>query len=97
MLHLPHWCRNISSLAADDEWLCHELWPTKACPSPLQAYRDNDRIQFQDQQLADHLWQNAGLSQLCAGLEDDEGQPVKLNPNIRVYRYKPGARPLKLA
>ncbi|KAL4857900.1 hypothetical protein ACK3TF_001878 [Chlorella vulgaris] len=63
---------------------------TSRGPAYGEAYRDNDRIQFQDQQLADHLWQNAGLSQLCAGLEDDEGRPVKLNPNIRLYRYKPG-------
>lgn len=45
---------------------------------------------MQDQQLADHLWQAAGLSQLCAGLGDEEGSPVALNPNIRIYRYSPG-------
>lgn len=48
--------------------------------------------QFQDQQLADQLWQAAGLQQLCAGLGDEEGCPVRLNPNIRIYRYRPGQK-----
>ncbi|EFN58883.1 hypothetical protein CHLNCDRAFT_50409 [Chlorella variabilis] len=65
---------------------------TSRGPAYGEAFRDNDRIQFQDQQLADQLWQAAGLQQLCAGLGDEEGCPVRLNPNIRIYRYRPGQK-----
>ena len=49
-----------------------------------EAFRDNDRISFNDQQLADHIWQACGLRQLMEGqLEDEQGVAVGLNPNIR--------------
>lgn len=50
----------------------------------LQAFRDNHRIQFQDEALADHLWKATGLKALLEGqLEDRDGVAVGLNPNIR--------------
>lgn len=53
-------------------------------PAYGEAFRDNDRIQFTDQQFADHMWEACGLRQLLDGqLEDDEGVAVGLNPNIR--------------
>ncbi|KAL4457534.1 hypothetical protein ABPG75_012399 [Micractinium tetrahymenae] len=57
-----------------------------------EAFRDNDRIQFQDPALADHLWQATGLAQVVGDLQDEEGVAVGLNPNIRIYRYRPGQR-----
>ena len=61
---------------------------------PLQAFRDNHRIQFQDPQLADHLWTATGLRQLCSGLPGEDGRDaaVGLNPNIRIYRYQSGQK-----
>jgi len=51
---------------------------------PLQAFRDNNRIQFEDAALADHLWKATGLKTLLEGqLEDRDGVAVGLNPNIR--------------
>jgi hypothetical protein len=60
----------------------------------LQAFRDNHRVQFQDPQLAEHLWTATGLRQLCSGLQgEDKGDAaVGLNPNIRIYRYQPGQK-----
>lgn len=65
---------------------------TSRGPAYGEAFRDNDRVQMQDQQLADHLWQACGLRELCSSLEDEDGVAVKLNPNIRIYRYRQGQR-----
>ncbi len=56
-------------------------------PAFGEAFRDNDRISFQDEQLAQQLWQQTGLRQIFDEMGQVEGMPaVGLNPNIRIYR-----------
>ncbi|KAF2223933.1 hypothetical protein BDZ85DRAFT_94886 [Elsinoe ampelina] len=67
------------------------------------ALRLNDRFSVQDPAFAAQLWSSTGLSDLVtSGLIDGEnlseadrtklwgGEPIGLNPNIRVYRYREG-------
>ncbi|XWS61084.1 hypothetical protein CRYUN_Cryun07bG0095200 [Craigia yunnanensis] len=58
------------------------LGPTKG-----EAYRDNDRISFNDLDLADIIWQS-GLNKLFSDIIIRGKVAVGLNPNIRFYRYK---------
>ncbi len=54
----------------------------------LQAHRDNERIAFQDDAFAKHLWQMSGLADVFKHMDLDDGQAaVGLNPNIRLYKY----------
>jgi hypothetical protein len=68
--------------------------------------RVNDRFQAVDESFANRLWVETGLRELvCGGDEEVEGEevmsreerrelwggePVGLNPSIRVYRYTKG-------
>lgn len=54
----------------------------------VQAYRDNQRIAFQDAEFAKHLWQMSSLSDIFKQIDLEDGQhAVGLNPNIRLYKY----------
>lgn len=52
----------------------------------MQAFRDNERIAFQDQAFAQHLWQASGLAAACKSIKVDGKAAVSLNPNIRLYK-----------
>lgn len=58
-----------------------ELW--------LQAFRDNERIAFQNEAFAEHLWQRSGLADIFHSIDVGSNQTaVGLNPNIRLYRQE---------
>ena len=61
-------------------------------PAYGEAFRDNERLQVQDERLAETLWRATGLCHVCASLADEIGEPVGLNPNLRFYRYDRGQR-----
>lgn len=53
----------------------------------LQAFRDNERIAFQDKAFADQLWKKSGLADIFSNIEIGNNQKaVGLNPNIRLYK-----------
>jgi len=74
------------------------LTTTPIKPKKGDAVRFNDRFQVLDPSFADTLWKNSGLKEAVDGYEEEGkksqeiwgGEPVGLNPNIRVYRYLKG-------
>ncbi|KAL6885971.1 hypothetical protein GGI43DRAFT_426471 [Trichoderma evansii] len=70
------------------------LQTTPSKPKKGEAVRVNDRFQINDPSFARRLWDTTGLKELI--LEDESinslwgGEPVGLNPNIRIYRYSKG-------
>ncbi|KIX07633.1 uncharacterized protein Z518_02286 [Rhinocladiella mackenziei CBS 650.93] len=69
------------------------LTTTPGKPKRGEAIRVNDRFQVQDALFAQMLWERSGLQHLVESFEGRgifEGQVLGLNPNIRVYRYRPG-------
>ncbi|KAF7559483.1 hypothetical protein G7046_g4666 [Stylonectria norvegica] len=70
------------------------LQTTPGRPKRGEAVRVNDRFQIDDPALAIRLWEHTGLKEalLEGGNFQDRwgGEPVGLNPNIRVYRYSKG-------
>ncbi|KAH7304904.1 hypothetical protein B0I35DRAFT_144772 [Stachybotrys elegans] len=70
------------------------LQTTLGRPKRGEAVRVNDRFQVDDAAFARRLWEDTGLKE--ALLNSDEckdlwgGEPIGLNPNIRIYRYSPG-------
>ncbi|XP_078447979.1 2-oxoglutarate (2OG) and Fe(II)-dependent oxygenase superfamily protein [Wolffia australiana] len=60
-------------------------------PARGEAFRDNDRISFNDAGLAKCIWES-GLDRVFAGIKLQGKSAVGLNPNIRFYRYKVGQR-----
>ncbi|KAL6883826.1 hypothetical protein HDV57DRAFT_492906 [Trichoderma longibrachiatum] len=70
------------------------LQTTPSRPKKGEAVRVNDRFQIDDPVFARRLWETTGLKEVI--LENDiikdlwGGQPVGLNPNIRIYRYSKG-------
>lgn len=58
-----------------------------------EAARVNDRFQIEDPVFSKTLWERSGLQYLVESFEDQAvfgGKVLGLNPNIRVYRYRPG-------
>jgi len=68
------------------------LTTTSGKPKKGEAVRINDRFQVQDLLFANLLWETTALRELVSQLDKDKwgGEVLGLNPNIRVYRYKPG-------
>jgi hypothetical protein len=71
------------------------LTTTPGIPKRGDAVRVNDRFQVQDAHFAQQLWEQTALKQLVQSYSDDttdvwRGKVLGLNPNIRIYRYKPG-------
>ncbi|KAL7796484.1 hypothetical protein V8C37DRAFT_371853 [Trichoderma ceciliae] len=70
------------------------LQTTPSRPKKGEAVRVNDRFQLHDAEFARRLWETTGLKEVL--LENDTvnelwgGQPMGLNPNIRIYRYSKG-------
>lgn len=69
------------------------LTTTPGTPKRGEAVRVNDRFQIDDPRFAQSLWEQTPLRHLVEGYEEQSvwrGHVLGLNPNIRVYRYKPG-------
>ncbi|KAK3077723.1 hypothetical protein LTS18_009480 [Coniosporium uncinatum] len=71
------------------------LTTTPAGPKRGLALRVNDRFQISDPTFAEKLWSGTALKELVLEYAAAEpgiwgGEVVGLNPNIRVYRYRPG-------
>lgn len=69
------------------------LTTTPGTPKRGDAVRVNDRFQIDDPKFAQFLWEQTALKRLVEGYEEQStwrGEVLGLNPNIRVYRYKPG-------
>ncbi|ODA78571.1 hypothetical protein RJ55_05953 [Drechmeria coniospora] len=70
------------------------LQTTPSRPKRGDAVRVNDRFQTHDAAFARRLWEQTGLKETL--LENESlkgswgGEPIGLNPNIRVYRYTKG-------
>ena len=65
---------------------------TSGKPKKGEAIRVNDRFQVEDPSFATLLWERTALRELVSqnGTEKWSGEVLGLNPNIRVYRYRPG-------
>ena len=69
------------------------LTTTPGKPRRGEATRVNDRFQLDDPSFAKRLWQQTPLQHLVQTYEDQtawNGEVLGLNPNIRIYRYRPG-------
>ncbi|KEY68674.1 hypothetical protein S7711_00548 [Stachybotrys chartarum IBT 7711] len=70
------------------------LQTTPGRPKRGEAVRVNDRFQVDDPDFARRLWEDTGLREALLDTEHANhlwgGNPVGLNPNIRVYRYSAG-------
>jgi hypothetical protein len=70
------------------------LLTTPGKPKRGEAVRVNDRFQIEDALFAERLWRGTALKELVMGCEGGRdlwgGDVVGLNPNIRIYRYRPG-------
>lgn len=74
------------------------LSTTPIRPKKGDAIRFNDRFQVTDPSFAESLWRNSGLKEALELYEEEGkssqdiwgGEPVGLNSNIRVYRYRKG-------
>jgi hypothetical protein len=69
------------------------LSTTPGIPKRGEATRVNDRFQIEDPFFARRLWETTSLQHLVQTYQDQaawKGQVLGLNPNIRVYRYRPG-------
>jgi len=82
------------------------LVTTPGKPKRGEALRVNDRFQVMDESFANRLWVETGLRELVCGcaegvdagevMSNEErrqlwgGEPVGLNPSIRIYRYTKG-------
>jgi len=82
------------------------LTTTPGKPKRGDALRVNDRFQVMDEGFANRLWVDTGLRELVCGGDEDVGgeevmspeerkelwggEPLGLNPSIRIYRYTKG-------
>ncbi|EXM09127.1 hypothetical protein NOF04DRAFT_1069491 [Fusarium oxysporum II5] len=69
------------------------LQTTPGRPKRGEAVRVNDRFQVDSYDFATRLWEQTGLKEVLLDGDVNErwgGEPVGLNPNIRVYRYSKG-------
>ncbi|KAL9624567.1 MAG: hypothetical protein Q9160_001231 [Pyrenula sp. 1 TL-2023] len=69
------------------------LTTTAVQPKRGHAVRVNDRFQIDDKAFAERLWSTTALKDLIMNHDDPAtwgGEVLGLNPNIRIYRYKPG-------
>lgn len=81
-------CKNYVSFLASIP-----MTTTPGKPKRGEAVRVNDRFQVDDPVFAKTLWEYSGLKSLVETFDDKttfDGKVLGLNPNIRVYRYRPG-------
>ena len=68
------------------------LITTPGKPKRGEAVRVNDRFQVHDPTFAQMLWTQTSLQELVTDFDNPSiwgGEVLGLNPNIRVYRYRP--------
>lgn len=81
-------CRNYVSFLSS-----LPLTTTPGKPKRGEAVRVNDRFQVEDPVFARTLWEKTGLKYLLSTIAEEttfDGKILGLNPNIRIYRYRPG-------
>ncbi|KIW28656.1 uncharacterized protein PV07_08299 [Cladophialophora immunda] len=81
-------CRNFVSFLSS-----LPLITTPGKPKRGEATRVNDRFQIDDPNFAKMLWARSGMQYLVSSFGDQAvfgGTVLGLNPNIRIYRYRPG-------
>ena len=82
-------CRNLVSFFST-----LPLATTPNRPKRGEAVRVNDRFQVQDANFAEKLWNHTALRDLVSRYDQTAdvwgGHVLGLNPNIRIYRYRPG-------
>src|SRR5947207_4471831 len=68
------------------------LATTPGKPKKGEAVRINDRFQVEDASFAKLLWEKTALQELVSQDRTDrwDEEVLGLNPNVRVYRYRPG-------
>lgn len=69
------------------------LTTTPGKPKKGEAVRVNDRYQLEDASFAERLWRDTAIREIIESYADPSiwgGKVLGLNPNIRVYRYRPG-------
>lgn len=69
------------------------LTTTPGKPKRGEATRVNDRFQLDDPLFARRLWEQTPLQHLVQTYQAQSvwnGEVLGLNPNIRIYRYRPG-------
>ncbi|PIA19346.1 hypothetical protein COEREDRAFT_79281 [Coemansia reversa NRRL 1564] len=67
--------------------------PTPGVPKRGEAFRNNARWSITDEDCAQSLWENTGMTSLLRDWKHPDGKsPVGLFENIRLYRYGPGER-----
>lgn len=68
------------------------LTTTPIQPKRGHAVRVNDRFQINDAAFAERLWSSTALKGLILNYDKETwgGDVLGLNPNIRIYRYRPG-------
>lgn len=66
------------------------LTTTPGVPKKGEALRVNDRYRVIDEGFANRLWAETGLKELVCGIDIWGGEPIGLNPAIRIYRYSKG-------
>jgi 2OG-Fe(II) oxygenase superfamily len=70
------------------------LTTTPGRPKRGEAVRVNDRFQTHDPTFANTLWMQSSLKELVTNFDNEPsiwgGEVLGLNPNVRVYRYRPG-------
>lgn len=69
------------------------LTTTPGKPKRGEATRVSDRFQIEDPVFAQRLFRETAIQEIVEAYEDQSiwgGKVLGLNPNIRVYRYRPG-------
>jgi prolyl 4-hydroxylase len=61
----------------------------KAGAKMMPEVRNNDRVIFDDEELARLLWERV---KVYIPEQIDDAKPTRLNPRFRIYRYIPGQR-----
>ena len=89
--------RNFFTSKLCRDWVSYlttlSMTTTPGKPKRGEAARVNDRFQIDDPIFAKQLWDQTSLKHLVEQYEDQtawRGEVLGLNPNIRIYRYRPG-------
>jgi hypothetical protein len=79
-----------------EQYIPLEIANPNAIPKRGEAYRDNDRFSINDVGFAEILYQKTGLKDLISHWKPKTRSKTvsvsKLNPNIRIYRYRIGQK-----
>lgn len=81
-------CKRCIHAAESSELFEHQSSPN----SPEYAFRDHFRIRLHSKEVASLLWKKTGLKDVFACIQSPacSGNPVGLNPVLRIYKYNAG-------